>query len=233
MTLSAPSWVIPGTWAENARHLAGEGRVASVELLLFSYDADSRGEFLRDLPELEKIAAGGRFGYGVHLPRHPDERDAALEDTARLASRYVVHPPRDAAALDDFAAWHRASVASVEAPVFVENVDDASFRRALEALPDAAVCLDTGHALLAGRSPAELAAELTAAGRTIGEVHLHGVGNGKDHAPFDGTEPWLAEFRPFLERFGGVVEVEVFSAAGLSRCLDALRDLIGRGGGSK
>ena len=224
MHISVPSWVVPGTYAENLRFLDDKEDVDGVELLFFLYDSDVRDLFLRERDELR--ARSDRFAYTVHLPdRLEAAHEELVEGTADLARSWVVHPPRDGdpeilAAL--IGAWRER----YGDRFYLENTVSARFEALRALLPDAPLCLDTGHLLLEGKSPAAFAAANAGA---IREIHLHGLGDGhgipglpyvaptdgrlSDHRVFRADAPWFLELKPFLRSFAGIANVEVFSWA--------------------
>ena len=89
----------------------------------------------------------------------------------------------------------------------IENVVGRDFESIAKAVEKAAVCCDTGHLMLEGKSPAEFVGRW---GNRVNEIHLHGAVGGKDHHSFGGDEPWFAEMIPFLEEFGGLIHIEIF-----------------------
>ena len=65
MTLSVPSYVIPGTYAENLRFLADKTAVDGVELLFYLYDEEVRTLMLAEIAEIRQFRS--RFAYTVHM----------------------------------------------------------------------------------------------------------------------------------------------------------------------
>jgi hypothetical protein len=217
-TLSVPSYIIPGTYLENVRFLESLTPVRAVELLFYYYDPGTRELLLRERDGL--AARRGRFSFSVHLPDHlRPEHEELLELTLDLAGSYILHPPpsgeRDFLRLVE--GW-RAKYGEI---FLLENLIGRRFEELAGELPDLPLCLDTGHLLLGG-SP--MGGFLRRYGPRLREIHLHGVQHGADHRPFQAAEPWLGELGPFLRRFRGTVNLEVFCLAHLSECLAALRD---------
>ena len=83
MRISVPSWVIPGTYAENLGFLAEKREITGVELLFFIYDDETK-QMLRDEWDVIESYAG-RFTYTVHLP------DRILPEHAELVERFLPH----------------------------------------------------------------------------------------------------------------------------------------------
>ncbi len=227
MRVAVPSWVIPGTYAENLRFLAGRPAIAAVELLFFLYDEGVAALLEREWDAL--AAHRDRFAFTAHLPdRIGSEHEALVARLSPLVESFVVHPwPAEEA--EDFAAllnsWiDRYDPAPRPAPCpagrrfLVENTRKGRLEAVLPLVPAAGICLDTGHRLLEGASPAAAAALW---GDRIGEIHLHAVdeaaaaadGRLADHRALRGDEGWLAELSPFLRDFAGTVDLEVFSWA--------------------
>lgn len=218
MRISVPSWVIPGTYAENLEFLADQEAVRGVELLFFIYDDETRSLLVR---EEERIRAySGRFAFTAHLPDPLlPAHEELVERTADLVESWVAHPgipesaPEVAATLSRWKSRYGDRF-------LLENVRPGRLEALRTLLPDFPLCLDTGHLLLAGDSPARWAAEH---GKLVREVHLHGLGDAPertaaaddgrlpDHRVFATGGGWFADFQPFLAGFGGVVDIELFS----------------------
>ncbi|MCX7024406.1 MAG: cobamide remodeling phosphodiesterase CbiR [Spirochaetes bacterium] len=233
MRISAPSWVVPGSYAENVRFLSEDPRVEGVELLFFHWDGETRDLFRRERAELETFAQSGRFAFTAHLPDTADSRcDEVVELASGIADSFVVHPPRTEAEIEGFVEWYSDAGAEWGGRFFLENTMAEAFDRAAAALPDAPICFDTGHVLLEGGDPAKVLASLVAAGREIREIHIHGMSAGHDHGAFGPAEPWLLDLAPHLVTFEGILEIEVFSAAELGTCIESLRSILRNPGSS-
>lgn len=213
MKISVPSYVVPGGYEHNLRWLLAHTDQRRVELLFFMYDDETRAILRQELPAIEELSA--RFAYTAHLP---DRIEAAHEELIEaidgFCDSYVVHPPREAAELGDFRrlmdAWRRRYG---DERFFLENTRLASFEAADRALADSAfgpppVCADLGHLVLEGRDPSSWLVDY---GSRTREIHIHGHADGKDHSRLRGDEAWLQDVAPFLRRFVGVIEVELFS----------------------
>lgn len=159
--LAAPSFVLPGTVAENARFLSG--KIDEIGLCFFETRAClDYGE--TDLPP---DLAGLPLRWHVHLPADLPWPSGRGENAARAASvalavfrkaaflrprLAVLHPPEGSPArqrrlLKDFATrWQSAS----SAPLLAENIDCCDLARLGPGfLPEHGlrVCLDVGHLL--------------------------------------------------------------------------------------
>ncbi|MBU0954861.1 MAG: hypothetical protein KKI09_05460 [Spirochaetes bacterium] len=217
MRLSVPSYVIPGTWLENARFLAEQTRVRHVELLFFMYDDETRRLADPEWAGLRELAA--TLEYTLHLPDViQPQHEALIQLSADFVQGYVVHPPRDLTTLNQFAELLLGWQQKYPVPFRLENTRAENFQAALQALrehgaataagtPGIALCLDLGHLLLEGHQPLEW---LERHAPDIQELHLHGLDGKRDHQPFDGSEDWFKTISPWLKQFNGIVELELF-----------------------
>jgi hypothetical protein len=224
MILSVPSYVIPGTYAENLRFLADKTDVEGVELLFYFWDAETLQLIRRETPEV--LSFGGRFRYTAHLPDSvgPEHREI-LDVVGSFARSFVVHPPKEPEALPAFVDLLDLWRADFGDRFFLENVRVSSFNRARKALPDIPLCVDLGHLQMEGIDPASFVAELAADGRKIAELHLHGLAAGVDHKPF-GADPWLIALAPFLRGFDGVSEIELFAWNEAAAAIAAIQSVV-------
>ena len=240
--IAAPSRVLPGTVAENARFL--HGRVAEVALCFFECraclaytDADMPAE-LTGLP----------FSWHVHLPcdlpwpTRPGP-DGAARGTAKLALAVfaraaflapgcaVLHPPRGTPAfrrrlLRDFARIWRRDCA---VPLLLENLADCDIVDLGEGfLRDNGfgLCLDVGHLL--GYGQKRLSSSVLP--ETAELVHWSAPGTGDEHLPLTALTPGqLATAAELAARFAGnpVHLAEVFHWPGVEASLPVLEKLTG------
>jgi hypothetical protein len=225
MILSVPSYVIPGTYAENLRFLADKPAVEGVELLFFMYDAEVRALMLAEIAEIRQFSS--RFAYTVHMPDSiAPEHEEIIEATRDIAGSYIIHPPREDGGLGAFVRLMDRWRERYGKDAFnLENTRVARFdaaeavlSRSIHGLPP--VCADIGHLRMEGHDPvAWLAAK---AGR-VAELHLHGFDGRSDHVPFGPDEPWLVDLLPYLHGFSGVVELELFAWEQLQAVIPMLR----------
>jgi hypothetical protein len=237
MELSVPSWVIPGTYGENLVFLADKSEITGVELLFFLYDGEIKA--LLDTEWKVIIEYGGRFTYTVHLPDQiKPEHGELIERFLPLVRYFIVHPyPPEAAETQErlLSSW-RGTYSKADKSLFdgnpflIENTlpgrQDALSRR----LPqNTGLCMDTGHLLLEGTSPA---AFFTLYQNRLGEIHLHDIDPGKaardgrpaDHRPLEAEKDWLKELLPRLRGFPGVINLELFSWDAISRSIGVLKE---------
>ncbi|MDR1319771.1 MAG: AP endonuclease [Treponema sp.] len=231
--LSVPSWVIPGTYAENLRFLENKRAVEGVELLFFIYDDETRAQLEA---EWESICSfRERFVFTAHLPETLlPEHEELVSRLAPLVRHFIVHPPLEnpAALAELITGWAKkygsggeklpsgapCSAEGRAAPRFlVENTFGELFEKILPFLgEETGLCMDTGHLLLGNKSPA---AFFSRHRDRVAEIHLHGVdreaalcdGRLADHRGLRRGEAWLGELLPLLKNYGGVINLEVFS----------------------
>ncbi len=235
MRLACPSWVIPGTWAENLDFILSrpENPVSGVELLVFDFDEATRAALSAELPAIARAAE--RLELSAHLPARLDPGTVVLVDMLKVyVKTFVLHPPKPGDE-EDFLAFVRATTARTEpgaisspagaalsstCPIYaLEYTRRDEFSRALELLDGAGfpsstfpVCMDTGHLLLEGEDPADFARW---AQDRLSRIHLHGLapdekGIMRDHAALVPGSPWLERLLPILRDFAGTIELELF-----------------------
>ena len=217
--LGVPSWVIPGTYAENIRFLEDKREVLGVELLFFIYDDGIKTMLDSEWEEI--LGFRERFVFTAHLPDPLlNSHEELVARLAPLVRHCIVHPavenPADQARL--LAEWS----ARYGVSFLAENTRAGLLENLLPFLDTSAtqgsigICMDCGHLLLEGQSPADF---FTRYRQQIGEIHLHGIdlrqatidGRLADHRRIRGDEPWLNELFPMLEDYRGVINLEVFS----------------------
>lgn len=166
--IGCTSWLVPGTWLENAR--LAQGRVDYEELLVAGWDADTRSTLERELPELLRLD----LQYAVHLPfsdaAQAWEAFRFFESHGFPALNYVLHPMPH---WSDYAWGDR---------VALENLKDV-------VEPYQHMVFDVGHHLLGKRFPDEWKPRIV-------EVHAMGVRDGQDHLALDPATasiilPWV------------------------------------------
>ena len=214
MVLSVPSWVIPGTYAENLAFISGKEGIEGVELLFFMYDESVLREFRSELSLIESFR--NRFAFTAHLPDGLQSSHEELVDLlSPLVRSFVVHPgpAGKAEAMAELLVRWKGRFGD---RFLLENTQDGRFEALERLLPEIPVCLDSGHLLLHDGSPAAFA---DSRGERIGQIHLHAVdevaaavdGRLRDHRALGGDLRWLDELSPFITSFRGILELEVFS----------------------
>ncbi len=151
--IGSTSWMIPGTYLDNARIL--ENFVDFMEFLVYEWDRKTKRTLFKEMPSLLEL----NLKYTVHLPLN-SVRDAKkafdfFEDAKFPVLNYVLHP------MDGWKkfVWNDK--------VAIENLKDKiEFHDRM--------VFDVGHHLLGLKFPNEFKEKIV-------EVHLMGVKNGVDH----------------------------------------------------
>ena len=226
--LSVPSWVIPGTYAENLRFLEDKKEIQGVELLFFLYDDEIKTQLDSEWEEILRYAK--RFVFTAHLPELllPAHSDLVAR-LAPLVRHFIVHPAKQnpEAQVRLLAEWRDR----YGAHFLAENTNAGLLEATLPLLETGmGICMDTGHLLLDGKNPAGF---FTSHRERIGEIHLHGIdpkeaaidGRLKDHRRLRGDEGWLLELLLLLEDYSGIINLEVFSWEEVKPGIDSWRRL--------
>lgn len=155
--IGSTSWMVPGTYLENARIL--EGIVDFTELLVYEWNDCARKTLFGDMPGLLEVD----MKYTVHLPM-TSAKDAKaavdfFEDARFPIINYVLHPMDGWKDIE----WNDR--------VAVENLKDR-----IE--PHERMVFDVGHHLLGLPFPEDLRPKIV-------EVHVMGVSDGEDHLSLD------------------------------------------------
>jgi sugar phosphate isomerase/epimerase len=226
--LVTPSWVIPGTYAENLRFLEDKKEIAGVELLFFIYDDETRAQLDSEWNEICRYKE--RFIFTAHLPEKLlGEHEELVARLAPLVRHFIVHPPREnpAALARLLKEWGKR----YGALFLAENITPGLLEALLPHLgEDELLCMDTGHLLLDGKNPANF---FNTYGKRIGEIHLHGLdreqaardGRLPDHRRLRGDEAWLLELLPPLKDYRGIINLEVFSWEEVRTGIEVLRNM--------
>lgn len=94
MKIGTTSWLVPGTYLENVKLVAN--KVDFVELLVFTWDKDTREILKREIEELHYISQLNDLEYTVHLPTdnicNVNEALDFFENSKLNISNYIVHP---------------------------------------------------------------------------------------------------------------------------------------------
>lgn len=181
MKISAPSFIIPATRAENALYL--KDLVDEIELLFF----DSSHDF--DMPQDDEITALKKINikYSAHLPTDTDlstEAGWSIIDSyiTKLEplniSRFVIHPSESAFFFNQMDKRRSKNIIIENTDFYGSFFDDAvsaGFRLCM----DNAHCGDGAQSFLERYSP------------HIDEFHLQGIKDGHHHKSLEYLEPTL------------------------------------------
>lgn len=212
-TLSVPSYIIPGTYVENLDFLYNNTDCRSVELLFFIYDEDTKTLLQK---ESAKIKAYSQFfSFTVHMPDEvlPEHEEIILA-TKDYARHYIIHPPGNKETLPSFVKLFKHWQNSYgNDRLLLENTRLDNFETALKAIEASQpgpvfLCVDLGHLLMEGLDPVPWIGKRA---KSIKELHVHGFDGQKDHVLFSAEDAWIEGLKPFLDKFGGLIEVELFS----------------------
>ncbi|MDR2501524.1 MAG: AP endonuclease [Treponema sp.] len=230
MILSVPSWVIPGSYRENLQFLEDKPAIQGVELLFFLYDGEVKKLLNAEWEAVTRFSQ--RFTITAHLPnRILPEHEELVERLFPWTRHFIVHPYPDSETdrqkklLETWTARYGGHAN----PFLIENTYPGWLESLLAQLPgQTRLCMDTGHLLLAGNSPAAFFKQYQ---DRLAEIHLHDVdweasdGRLLDHRPLNPKASWLQALAPELKGFTGVVNLEVFSWEETKASLAALQTL--------
>ncbi|TIH16449.1 hypothetical protein D0S45_08510 [Marinifilum sp. JC120] len=232
--LAAPSWVIPGTVADNCRFLAG--KVDEVALLFFETKS-CLAYTEADLPlDLADSGLSFHIHHPLDLPWHEGGKRVAeivldLNDKAGHLSptAHVVHPPpagsEAAELIRDFAAVIHLSPIESDTILF-ENIKENSLLGLTGIITDCGmkICLDLGHILAYAQDDLLREPGLEA---QIAMLHLNAPGKGGKHLGLEHLDSnGLETLGLLLDLLGedGVVTVEVFEEKSFFESLQLLSD---------
>ena len=161
-TIAAPSCVIPGTAAQNARFLAQRSNGKIQEIALCFFETQSSLAYTEgDLPEtLAELPFSWHIHLPVDLPWHIGP-EASVNCALRLVRKAealaprmaVLHAPDLPARKGLLAAFAGLWHARCAVPLLLENVEDCDLIDLTQVIIDAefGVCLDLGHMLAYGQ----------------------------------------------------------------------------------
>ncbi|MDR3336218.1 MAG: TIM barrel protein [Treponema sp.] len=228
--ITVPSWVIPGTYLENLRFLENKTEIDGVELLFFIYDEEIKKMLNTEWKEI--LQYQGRFVFTAHLPGVLlGEHEELVERLAPLVRHFIAHPGPAETAAQQAKRINRWAAQFPLCRFLGENTNPGMLEALLSSLDErVGICMDTGHLLLEGKNPALWFNERR---ERIAEIHLHGLDREKaaldgrlpDHRPITAEAAWLAELRPLLENFNGVINLEVFSWKEVQESITALKSI--------
>ncbi|CCO25438.1 cobamide remodeling phosphodiesterase CbiR [Maridesulfovibrio hydrothermalis] len=234
LELAAPSWVVPGTVADNCYYLAG--KVDEVALLFF--EARSCLAYTEvDLPaELIDTGLSFHIHHPLDLPWHEGglkvaEIVLALNDLAAHLNPtcHVIHPPQAGPDADvlicEFAAGLKGgSIKSGK--ILFENIKENSLLEQVTTIRNCGfkICLDLGHILSYAQQ--DLLKHKDLAGM-VSMVHLNAPGAKGRHESLellDGSGKKMMKTLLDILSDGGTVTIEVFEEKGFFNSLQFLKE---------
>lgn len=217
--LAAPSWVIPGTVAENCRYLAG--KVDEVGLLFFETES-CLNYSSTDLPQ---SLADTDLSFHIHHPLDlpwDEGGETVAEVVGSLIAKaahldpvsHVIHPPESGSNAGALISSFRESLDRFDVDpeiLLFENIQHNSLSGLVDHIRDCGfrVCLDLGH-ILAYEQQAVLDENLAG---LVKMLHLNAPGRGGRHESLlkldDAGLLLLGRIMDKLEK-SGTITIEVF-----------------------
>jgi hypothetical protein len=235
--IAAPSRMIPGTTAQNARFLAqrAEGRIQEVALCFFETEA-SLAYTEDDLPEtLAELPFSWHMHLPVDLPWHSGAGASAncalrlMRKVEALKPRLaVLHAPDPPARKGQLAAFADIWHTRCPTPLLLENIEGCDLLDLAQIIVDAelGVCLDLGHMLAYGQERIVTIPELVSRVRL---VHWSAPDGADRHLPLTRLTPEEKNsLRAAAEKLPGTAAhlLEIFDWNGVEESLALLPDLI-------
>ncbi|MFN3691843.1 MAG: cobamide remodeling phosphodiesterase CbiR [Fervidobacterium sp.] len=164
--IGTTSWLVPGTYYENARLVAQI--VDFVELLVYTWDRETQMLLISEIDKLNKLTEVYGLKYTVHLPVDNIEnvRKAYSFLNGKLdILNFVVHPFNDKDFFEIIENCHNVSVENLKEKVYYHK----------------RFVYDIGHSVLGTKPDLQKILEHGC----ITEIHLMGIKDGKDHLEVD------------------------------------------------
>lgn len=236
-TVAAPSWVIPGTVAENCRYL--KGRVDEVGLLFFE-TASSLAYTEKDLPaDLAETGLSFHIHHPLDLPWH-EGADKIAQIMNNLSDKavhlnpalHILHPPEAGPLADHLLSGlaEKLRETSIDPEnVLIENIKENSLENNFDVIQDCGfkICLDLAHMQAYGQ---QNLLDRVRIWDLVKMLHLNGPGIGGRHESLENLDKQgLKLLDCFFENFikGGTVTVEVFEKEGFFKSLQYLANRYG------
>lgn len=200
--IGTTSWLIPGTYYENARIVSEI--VDFVELLVFTWDEETRNLLNSEVKKLSSLTEKHGLLYTVHLPtdniENVKEAYSFLSKSGLKIINYVLHP---ISGIDRLLSIHGKEIS-------LENLRDMIVLHEN-------LTLDIGHHLLGEKLPRRYI-------KKVKEVHLMGVSEKEDHLKLN--EETLQELKRIFD--GNIKEIpmiclEIFNLNDMLESLALLR----------
>ena len=243
--LATTSFIYPDDYIPNVKMLGPF--VDEIELLLFESN-DIKSLFSASVVDkLQRLATDLNLGYNIHLPtdiavsaQDVRQQQAAVETYKNVIQRlmpltpsvFCLHVPynendHQTATVN---AWRDRVRSNLERllsnginarAISIETLDyPLEFLEDIIADLNISVCMDVGHLILQGNDIADIFKRYSS---RISVIHLHGVENNRDHLSLDRLpEQYHNPVIEILNRFTGIVSLEVFSYTSLKPSLHVL-----------
>ena len=240
--IGTTSFIYPDDYVANVKMLGPY--LENIELLLFESNHTDALPSKQVIGELANLAKDFNLTYNVHLPtdvsissRDPQQQSIAVETIIRVAERVAplspttltLHVPYNEATRDkdDVKSWQErviknlAKILANGTPghlISIENLDyPFEFLDPIISELDLTICLDCGHLILHGDDIEKFFNTYSA---KTAIIHLYGVAQNHFHGALDQLpEKLIIPTTRLLQKFNGIVSLEVFSYAHLAASL--------------
>ncbi len=241
------SFIYPDHYIPNVRMLGPY--MDEIELLLFESQGTDVLPTRKVIAELCRLAAEFDLSYNVHLPtdvslsdRNPARQQRAVDTMIQVidlvrpleASALVLHVPYSEESYDEqiLKKWRdkvHQNLTQIKSAVEKQNIIAIeTLDYPLELLEDIVldldlrICLDLGHLMVYDYDVLEVFNKYAS---KTSVLHLHGVENGRDHTTLERLSDKLFKaVLQVLNKFTGVVSIEVFSFENLDSSLKYLEN---------
>jgi sugar phosphate isomerase/epimerase len=249
--IGTTSFIYPDDYVPNVRMLGPY--LENIELLLFESKHTDALPPKQVIGELAGLAKDFNLTYNVHLPtdisisgRDPQQQRIAVETIARVAERVAplspttltLHVPYNKTSpdKDDIKSWQERVIKNIAkilangTPGHLISIENLDYP--FEILDpiiydlDLSICLDCGHLVLLGDGVQTF---FNTYSDKISIIHLYGVETDHFHHALDRfPEKLMNPIMRSLEKFYGVVSLEVFAYAQLDASLKFLEKCWGQ-----
>jgi len=240
--IGTTSFIYPDDYVPNVKMLGPY--LENIELLLFESNHTDALPSKQVIGELASLAKDFNLTYNVHLPtdvsissRDPQQESIAVETIIRVAERVAplnpttltLHVPYNEASRDknDVKSWQEKVIKNLakilvngisSRLISIENLDyPFEFLDPIISELDFTICFDCGHFILHGDDIEKIFNTYSA---KTAIIHLYGVAKNHFHGALDQLpEKLIIPTMRLLEKFNGIVSLEVFSYAHLDASL--------------
>jgi len=240
--IGTTSFIYPDDYVPNVKMLGPY--LENIELLLFESSHTDALPPKQVIGELANLAKDFNLTYNVHLPtdvsissRDSQQQSIAVETIVRVAERVAplspttltLHVPYNEASQDkdNVKSWQERAIKNLakilangtpSRLISIENLDyPFGFLDPIISELDLTICLDCGHLILQGDDIEKFFNTYSA---KTAIIHLYGVAQNHFHGALDLLpEKLIIPTTRLLEKFNGIVSLEVFSYAHLDASL--------------